>query len=115
MIGVTALAQSGHLDDQGGSKLRAQGGSKLRFSRTFDDGRPPTHTGVPILTGFSVVPARSGTVLIKSAGRPTFSRSVPRVMKSWPASLFTSASGWNASTACGDDRARPDFMKRWSS
>ena len=30
MIGVTALAQSGHLDDQGGSKLRAQGGSKLR-------------------------------------------------------------------------------------
>ncbi len=40
MIGVTALAQSGHLDDQGGSKLRAQGGSKTRsVPRTIECGR----------------------------------------------------------------------------
>ena len=39
MIRVTALAQSGHLDDQGGSKLRAQGGSRLlgQFQVKIDD------------------------------------------------------------------------------
>jgi predicted RecB family nuclease len=43
---------------------------KSGFSRTFDDRRPPTRTGVPILTGFSVVPGRTSTIVIRSAGEP---------------------------------------------
>ena len=42
------------------------------LSRDFDDPRWETHTEVPILTGFSVVSARSGTVAIKTAEEPVF-------------------------------------------
>jgi tetratricopeptide (TPR) repeat protein len=42
----------------------------LGLSRDFDDPRRPTHTEVPILTGFSVVSARSGTGVIKTAEEP---------------------------------------------
>ena len=47
------------------------------LSLTFDDPRPPTHTRVPDLTGFSVVPAGSGTVIIEIAGEPLLLRSFP--------------------------------------
>src|SRR4051794_8816219 len=42
------------------------------LSRNFDDQQRQTHTETPILTGFSVVSARSGTVAIESAGEPVF-------------------------------------------
>ena len=42
------------------------------LSRDFDDPRWETHTEVPILTGFSVVSARSGTVAIKTAEEPNY-------------------------------------------
>ena len=44
----------------------------LGLSRDFDDPRWETHTEVPILTGFSVVSARSGTVAIKTAEEPNY-------------------------------------------
>jgi hypothetical protein len=47
-------------------------GAKFGLSRDFDDPRRPTHPGVPILTGFSFVSARIGTVAIKTAGEPKF-------------------------------------------
>jgi hypothetical protein len=50
--------------------IESAGEPKSGLSRTFDDPRPPTRTGVPILTGFSVVPGRIGTIAIRSAGEP---------------------------------------------
>jgi hypothetical protein len=40
------------------------------LSRDSDDPRRPSRTGAPILTGFSVVSARSGTVVTKIAEEP---------------------------------------------
>jgi hypothetical protein len=54
----------------GGAPSARMSGSAMGFSRTFDDPRPPTRTGVPILTEFSVVSGRSGIIVIRSAGEP---------------------------------------------
>ncbi len=41
-------------------------GKSSGFFRTLDDPWPPTRTEAPILTGFSAVPGRSGTIIIRS-------------------------------------------------
>jgi hypothetical protein len=77
---VAALGQQG---SAGGCRLgigrgdgRVSSASVIGLSRSFDDQRRQTRTKAPILTGFSVVSAQSGTVAIESAGEPVigFSR-----------------------------------------
>ena len=82
--------------------------------RTFDDQRRQTHTEAPILTGFSVVSARSGTVAIESAGEPVNGAVSSELIGTQQARVHVAFSRLRQSLSRIDTAAPiPDFMRRW--